>query len=234
MTSTPTEKTVAVTLANSTNSVHLMEIIEWTELKSAIIVLSLSIVTGIGLIGGSYFYQDILGKQEMSQRKELMGIENDYNKAKETMELANSFYYRTYQQLVADKFFQKNQTTDLGQQRDAMIKAIADLAKKLKLPQVENAKYKLDEQVAFAVPAIKTVPEFKIYKTQLQLTAGVLHEEDVLNLLYGVESQRLPGLFNIHRCSLKRLHDVGTVKVSQPYLEATCTFVWFTSEIKKD
>jgi len=230
MTSARTEKNISPGL---TNQQPIFAIIEWAALRIALIVLSLSIFTGIALIVSGYFYQDYLSKWELAQRNKLMGIEADYAKVKETLELVNSFYYKTYQQLVADKFFQKNPSSDLVTRRENVIKTITALIPTLKFPQADKTKYKLDVQSAFTVPRITTVPEFKVYKTQLMLTVGVLHEEDVLNLLNSLESQRFPGLFAIHRCSLKQLREINTTDALQPYLEATCVLHWFVSEIEK-
>lgn len=229
MTPAHVEKNISPGLASQP---PIFAIIEWSALRTALIILGLSVFEGIALIIGSYFYQDHLSKWELIQRSKLAGIEADHAKVKETLELVNSFYYRTYQQLVADRFFQKNPLSDLVSQREHLIKTVTTLIPTLKFPQADKTKYKLDQQSLFTIPGITTVPEFKVYKTQLMLTVGVLHEGDVLNLLDSLESQKFPGLFTIHRCSLKQLREINMGDTSQPYLEATCVLQWFVSEIE--
>jgi hypothetical protein len=207
--------------------------IDWSVLLTASIVFGLSLLVGVVAILASYQYYNYMTAWELKQRNDFGGVESQYSRLLETLEVVNNLYLKKFNQLKSDGFLINGTRLTLQEQ---YLKTSNDL--KLILPQLplfkQASDYNFSDQKRYTIPGHDQESEFKIYKREINLKLGVLHEGDVLKLIETIEFQKLAGIFNLQNCDIKRNRDDIDVKdVSKPYFSANCVLAWYISLIDK-
>lgn len=210
------------------------QLMDWSVLRSALIVLAVSLILGTSLLMGSQKYYTSLIHWETEQRNILGQLEAEHARIQETLEITDTFYYQTFNEFKNKGFFQAHLETSLQEQRLKMLTNIKEIIPRLKLPAPAN--YELVAQTSYKVP-FPIEPQLKVHETKLILTLALLHEEDVLQLIEAVggqqAGQQFTGLFNLQKCEIKRLQNLIDVKeVSKPNLNAMCVLAWYTSTLE--
>jgi hypothetical protein len=67
---------------------------------------------------------------------------------------------------------------------------------------------------------------FRVYASTMRLSAGLVHEEDLLRLLEALE-RRAAGSFNVESCTIRRGR-AGELAPFGENLQADCSLQWFT------
>jgi hypothetical protein len=207
--------------------------IDWSTLRRALIVLTMSIILSIILLFTTKQYHNDISKWTQTQRSHFGAVEKKYTQIQAALEIVNGLYLKKFNQLIKEGFFSPNKHLNIEEQRLKMFKKIQTHLSQLPL---FTADYALSETKLYTVPEFLTIDEqLKTYQTQLTLKLELLHEEDVLKLIKVIEFQKFAGLLNLHRCDIKRLVPKIDVKdISKPYINATCVLTRYTSSIEKD
>jgi len=207
----------------------------WFALKKTIILLIFSVIGSFVCVFGTYEYKQQMAKRESAQETALKNLESKYSNMIEIENIYKTMEYRTFKQLIKKGFFeegQKSDDLDMLKLEFKLKKQVENLVKKMHIPSGEVEQLQSD---VFEIPNVSVAPEFKVYKTQLTLKLGVLHEGDVLKLLENLKFNPPIGLMNSHRCHLSRL--VENVDVKQtilPNFEAKCTVFWYKARVEKE
>ena len=206
--------------------------IDWSVLLSALIIFGLSLIMGIVAILASYQYYNHMTAWELKQRNDFGGVESKYSRLLETLEVVNNLYLEKFNQLKSDGFLINGTRLTLQEQ---YLKTSNELRTILsQLPLFKQASdYDFSDQKRYTIPGYQE-SEFKIYKREINLKLGVLHEGDVLKSIETIEFQKLAGIFNLQNCDIKRNRDDINIKdVSKPYFSANCVLAWYVSLIDK-
>ncbi len=205
--------------------------IDWGALKYAIVTLVVSGLLGLVAVFASQHYLVYLQQWELEQRNQLGQAQTKYSQVAEALEIVNHFYYDNFNDFIKQGFFQEVPISSWEEQRLNMVGEIKNLIPKLKLPGI--AEYELLAQEIFSPPFI-VENEFKVYKSQLILKLGLLHEEDMLNLVKSIRFQKFAGLLSWQKCELQRTDRALNLKeASGPYLQAICGLTWYVSTLEK-
>jgi len=206
--------------------------IDWSVLLSALIIFGLSLIMGIVAVLASYQYYNHMTAWELKQRNDFGGVESQYSRLQETLEVVNNLYLKKFNQLKSDGFLINGTRLTLQEQ---YLKTSNELRTILsQLPLFKQASdYDFSDQKRYTIPGYQE-SEFKIYKREINLKLGVLHEGDVLKSIETIEFQKLAGIFNLQNCDIKRNRDDINIKdVSKPYFSANCVLAWYVSLIDK-
>jgi hypothetical protein len=205
--------------------------IDWKSLFSPLMILILSLIISAGMIWASQEYDKVMAQWEREQRRQLGDVQAKYLRLQETLEIVETGYFNTFNQLTEKGFFINIPQLTLPEQRLKMINEIKKLLSQLPL---FKANYDLSETIHYKAPENFIIePELKTYQTALTLTLDILHEADVLELIQAIEFQQFTGLFNWHSCHIQRISETIDLKnASQPYFNATCVLVWYISKIE--
>jgi len=207
----------------------------WIALKKPIILLCFSAIASVVFVFGTYAYKQQMIARESAQETALKNLESKYHNMVEIENLYKTKEYRIFKQFVKKGYFNEKQAPDdldILKLEFRLKKQVEDLVKKMHIPTGEVKQLKSD---IFEIPSISVEPEFKVYKTQLTLTLGVLHEGDVLKLLENLTFNPPIGLMNIHHCHLNRLvEDVDVKQTVLPNFEAICTVFWYKASVEKE
>jgi hypothetical protein len=208
----------------------------WKALKKPLFFLGFSLLFSILCLLGTYEYKQQMAEKESAGESALRGLESEYSHKIQAENFYKTMNYKNFKEFVKKGFFdeesQKSDDWDLLKLEFRLKKQIEDLVKKMHIPSANIEELKSE---VFEIPSIPVMPEFSVYKTQLTLRLGVLHEGDVLNILENLTFNPPIGLMNNQHCQLNRL--VAEVDVKQASLanfEALCTVSLYKARIEKN
>ena len=118
----------------------------------------------------------------------------------------------------------------IGEERRlSWIESLENTNKVLKLPTLS---YSLLPQEKFIRPGLKVKSGVELSGSAMELTMGLLHEEDILAVLEGLRLS-IKSLFTVESCSLRRDGKVGApLNTKKINLHSKCTIRWVTIDVK--
>jgi len=198
-----------------------MDNIDWRYLRPPLIifVLSVAIATAMGVFGFRY---------ESAQ------IER-YHKAVETLSTTHTLYISMVNDIDLLEQYRNlysgyRSSGLIGEERRlSWIESLENTNKVLKLPTLT---YSLLPQEKFTRPGLKVKSGVKLSGSPMELTMGLLHEEDLLAVLEGLRLS-IKNLFTVESCSLRRSSDIGVpFDTERTNLSSRCTIRWVTIDVK--
>ncbi len=111
-----------------------------------------------------------------------------------------------------------------NEQRLEWVDAIKSRIEALKLPELF---YKVQPQKKFESPYIEQSEGLVVTQSQIELTFGIYHSEDLINLLSEVE-QQIAGAFHVESCKLTRIEKRFSYFKDNTNMKAICNINWFT------
>ncbi len=195
--------------------------IDWRYLRQPLIIFVLSVMVAVsmGVFGFQY---------ESSQ------IEK-YDKAVGTLSATHTRYI----DLVNDidlleqyrNLYSGYKSSGLvGEERRlSWIESLENTNKVLRLPTLT---YNLLPQEEFTRPGLKVKSGVELNGSAMELTMGLLHEEDILAVLEGLRLS-IKNLFTVESCSLSRSSKIGVpLDTKKSNLRSKCTIRWVTIDVK--
>jgi len=118
----------------------------------------------------------------------------------------------------------------IGEERRlSWIESLENTNKVLKLPTLT---YRLLPQEKFTRPGLKVKSGVELNGSAMELTMGLLHEEDILAVLEGLRLS-IKNLFTVESCSLSRSNKIGVpLDTKKSNLRSKCTIRWVTIDVK--
>lgn len=194
-----------------------MKNFDWPLIKKSTTIFTIVTLIILGLSGGSYYINAIASKNYNNAKNNLDSIKSNYT---DLINKNNIFveYAKKYKQL-------KNKGVIGQENRLTWIEALQETNNSLKLPSLQ---YTISPQVDYPLELIG--PDFydvSVKKTKMDISMGLLHEEDMLNILSGLQS-KARGHFLIDQCTITP-SDIPTfdnIDISKPILNADCNLHW--------
>ena len=194
-----------------------MDKIDWFYLKRPIIVFFAMLLVSLALV--------IVGQQyEQAQ-------EEEYQKALSTL----TSTHRLYRNIVNDidlldqyrKLYSEYRSTGLvGEERRlSWVESLKSTNQVLRLPTLT---YNLLPQETFERPGFKAKRDVAVLSSPMELSIGLLHEEDLFALLEGLRLS-IRTLFTVDSCEILRTSDIEkSLDTKRANLTARCTIRWVT------
>jgi len=195
--------------------------IDWNYLMRPMIMLGIAILIAAALILVGYEY-------EKAQ-------EEDYQKALSTLRST----HRLYSNIVNDiDLLEQYRNLYNGYRRSGLvgkerrlswIESLEATNQVLRLPRLA---YNLAPQEDFDRPKFIKKRDISVMSSSMDLTLGLLHEEDLFTLLEGLRLS-IKNLFTVDSCSLFRQGSIDqSVKTKSANLQAKCKIRWVTIDEK--
>ena len=195
--------------------------IDWSYLRKPLIMLAVAILISAALIVVGQHY-------EKAQHVE-------YQKAISTLRTT----HKRYTNLVKDidlieqyrKLYSDYRASGLvGEERRlSWIESLQSTNRVLRLPTLT---YNLQPQENFKRPDLKVKRDVVVKSSAMDLSIGMLHEEDLFALLE-VLRQSIRSLFTVDSCSMTRSTGIGrSLDTKKPNLRTRCTIRWVTIDAK--
>jgi hypothetical protein len=198
-----------------------MNRIDWFYLKRPLIMLAVALLISAALVAAGYQYEKV-------QHEE-------YQKALSTLNTT----HRLYRNIVNDidlleqyrNLYTEYKSTGLvGEERRlSWVESLESTNKVLRLPTLT---YNLQPQEKFERPGFKLKRGVTVASSPMDLTIGMLHEEDLFALLEGLRLS-IRNLFTVDSCSIGRQSNIErSLDTRRPNLISTCTIRWVTINAK--
>jgi len=198
-----------------------MNKIDWLYLRLPLIMFGLSIMVAAAVAIVGYQY-------EIAQIKT---YESAVSKLKIT--------HKRYAEMVSDialleqyrNLYSGYKSSGLvGEERRlSWIESLDTTNQVLKLPTLS---YSLLPQEKFIRPGLKVSSDVKMNSSPMELTMGLLHEEDLMALLEGLRLS-IKNLFTVESCSLTRSGEISnSVNTKDTNISSKCTIRWVTVDVK--
>ncbi len=190
--------------------------IDWSVLRSPLILLVATLLLGGALIAGGYYFQQRTFREYTQQQRRFQAMSHKYLAVDEEERLIRT-YLPEFQDLESQGI--------LGQeQRLGWTETVRKVSAELRLPSV---RYEIEPQKPYR-PAYPVPPgSFRVYGSRMRLLVGLLHEDDLFRLFGGLRKQA-EGLFTVSRCSLTRAGATIQANLKQANLNADCELIWLT------
>lgn len=198
-----------------------MNRIDWLYLRLPLIMLGISIVAGtvVAVVGQQYQMAQI--KKYQSAVSALKTTHKRYADMVSDIELLDQYrnIYSGYKSsgLVGEE------------RRLSWIESLDTTNQILKLPTLS---YNLLPQEKFIRPGLKVSRDVKMNSSPMELSMGLLHEEDLMAVLEGLRLS-IKNLFTVESCSLTRSGEISkTVNTKDTNISSKCTIRWVTIDVK--
>ncbi|MEM7018322.1 MAG: hypothetical protein AAF512_13405 [Pseudomonadota bacterium] len=199
-----------------------MSDIEWSQLRGALIFILIVSVVGGGLWFWSADFETKMGilKQRNNEAFQISAEQkHETEQAIQTL----SEDYEEYVQLTRRGFLVAD-----GQELE-WFDYLDAVQRSPKLPRFQE--FEITSVSSFALPGINTGEGFQILRSTITFDFELLHTGDLFALLDELTRQRLPGIFQIRGCEVKRLDEASANSAEQSNLTGTCELQWYRVRI---
>jgi len=195
--------------------------IDWRYLQQPLIIFVLSVMVAVSMAVFGFQY-------------EFRQIEK-YDKAVETLRTTHTLYINMVNDIDLLEQYRNlysgyKSSGLVGEERRlSWIESLENTNKVLKLPTLT---YSLLPQEEFIRPGLKVKSGVELNGSAMELTMGLLHEEDILAVLEGLRLS-IKNLFTVESCSLSRSSNIGDpLDTKKTNLRSKCTIRWVTINVK--
>ena len=198
-----------------------MNIIDWIYLKRPLILVFIAIVFSGSISYTAYYYESEQAQRYEQSMATLRSTHNLYKNMVNDLDLLEQ-YRALYSDYKASGLLGK-------ERRLSWIESLQGTNRVLRLPTLT---YNLLPQEEFVRPGFKAPPGVQVNSSPMQLSIGMLHEEDLFAVLEGLKLS-IKNLFTVDSCTLTRRSAVDTsLDTRQANLSSSCTIRWVTIDAK--
>jgi len=195
--------------------------IDWFYLRRPLIILVLAILVSVGAAVVGYHYENIQRDRYQTALSTLRSTHQLYTNIINDIDLLDQ--YRS--------LFSEYKSSGLvgDERRLSWIESLESTNDVLRLPTLS---YKLNPQEPFERPGFKLERDVSVMSSPMDLTIGMLHEEDLFALLEGLRLS-IRNLFTVDSCSIMRQSPVDrSLDTKKANLRTQCTIRWVTINAK--
>lgn len=194
-----------------------MSNIDWLYLKRPIIILMASIVVFVLLILAGFQYEKMQGEEYQEAVTTLRSTHKVYSNLVNDIDLLDQ-YRALYSEYKSTGLVGK-------ERRLSWIESLESTNGVLRLPRLT---YDLNPQEKFLRPGFKAKSGVAVNSSPMDLSMGLLHEEDLFALLEGLRLS-IKNLFTVDSCSITRPSPVdSSLDTQRANLTTQCTIRWVT------
>lgn len=194
-----------------------MNKIDWFYLKRPLITLMVSILVFVLLIVAGFQYEKIKNEEHQKAMSTLRSTHKIYSNMVNDIDLLDQ-----YRSLYSDY---KSSGLVGKERRLSWIESLESTNEVLRLPTLT---YDLNPQEKFLRPGFKTMLGVAANSSPMELSMGLLHEEDLFALLEGLRLS-IRNLFTVESCSINRPSPVSSsLDTKRANLTTNCTIRWVT------
>ncbi len=192
------------------------EEIDWSILRNALIVFCVCLSVGIGLIVSAYYYNDSSKKEFKNNKNQFQSISRRYlDVDKEETLLLD--YYPEFVKLYNAGYIGK-------EKRLNWIEALRASGEEVKVPSLS---YNISTQEEFIPSFNVDYSGYKLFKSQMDLKMGLLHEGDLFNLFAELQTNA-DGNFTVNECSFSKKGKEIVFEREKTNISVSCLLNWIT------
>ena len=194
-----------------------MSRIDWFYLRRPLIILTLAALISVAMVVAGYYYEKLQREQYQVALSTLHSTHQLYANMVNDIDLLDQ-YRNLYSEYKSSGL--------VGEERRlSWIESLESTNQVLRLPTLS---YDLNPQEAFQRPGFRLERDVSVMSSPMDLTIGMLHEEDLFALLEGLRLS-IRNLFTVDSCSIIRQSPVErSLDTRKSNLRTQCTIRWVT------
>ncbi len=193
--------------------------IDWSLLKSTMLLFGVCVVICSGLVGATYYFDAKLEKELRKNKAIFQSISRRYLDVDQEEKLLLD----NYPEFVA----LYNKGIIGREKRLNWIEALRQSGEKIDLPLV---KYSIKSQESFVPGFQVNYSGYALYRSSMDLSLGLLHEGDLFKLLNFI-NKTAEGAFTISECSFKPAVKKIQYNKGQANITVSCLLHWITIDL---
>ena len=190
--------------------------VEWKTLRGAIIALLIAIAIASVALMSSFKFSEKQQALFKRDRAQLLSARGQYQTLDEEEDLIAAYLPR-YVGLEQGGIIGREQRLD-------WIDSLRESARAVRVPSLQ---YTIEAQRPFDAGSAFNAGEYKLYASTVRLNVGLLHEEDLFNLLSRFR-RRVAGLFGVRECEFGQRNESVVMAADAVNVSATCELQFIT------
>ena len=198
-----------------------MNKIDWSYLRRPLAILVVALVVSAVVATAGYRYEKLQREEYQAALGTLRSTHKLYSNIIKDIDLLEQ--YRTL-------YGEYKSSGLVGEERRlSWIESLRSTNEVLRLPTLT---YNLNPQEEFKRPGFKLKRGVSVMSSPMDLSIGMLHEEDLFALLEGLRLS-IQNLFTVDSCTINRQGPVDrSLDTKKPNLRTQCTIRWVTINAK--
>ena len=198
-----------------------MNKIDWFYLRRPLIMLAVAVLISVAVVMAGYQYENTQHEEYQTALSTLRSTHKLYSGIVNDIDLLDQ-YRSLYSEYKSSGL--------VGEERRlSWIESLESTNQVLRLPTLG---YSLNPQEAFVRPGFKLKSGVSVMNSPMDLSIGLLHEEDMFALLEGLRLS-IQNLFTVDSCSISRQTSVNrSLDTTRPNLQSKCSIHWVTINVK--
>jgi hypothetical protein len=193
--------------------------IDWDILRRPIIIFCICLLVGSGLVGGAYYFNDKLSKELKRNKSIFRSISQRYLDVDQEERLLREYF----PQFVA----LYNKGIIGREKRLNWIEALRRSGEEIKLPAL---RYSIKSQEMFTPDFEINYNGYALYRSDMELNLGLLHEGDLFELLKYID-QTADGAYTISECKFNMNGNEIRMEKNYANISANCLLHWMTIDL---
>ena len=194
---------------------------DWLYLRRPLFTLGAAFLIALMLILAGYQYEKTKGEEYQKALSTLRSTHKLYSNLVKDIDLLDQ-YRKLYNDYRSSGLVGK-------ERRLSWIESLESTNEVLRLPTLT---YSLLPQEAFERPGFKVKRGVVVQSSPMDLSMGLLHEEDLFAVLEGLRLS-ISNLFTVDNCEISRLGEVeNSLDTRRANLSTKCTISWVTIDAR--
>ena len=188
--------------------------IDWSVLRSAIIVFVISLTISASLVTGTWYYKEHMELKYNVNKKRFQTVSNQYLAVDQEEKLVRQYY---------PEFINLYNKGIIGQER--RLNWIEILHNSSEHSKFISLRYEIDPQAQYTPDYTLNYGIYKLFNSSMKLNMDLLHMGDLRKLIDDLD-RNAQGIFNITNCKLKRASSDHFELEIKPNIAAECELHW--------
>jgi hypothetical protein len=192
---------------------------DWSVLRGPFTVFAVCLIASAAMIAASLHFRQSMEREYQQNHARFRTASQQYLAVDEEERMIEDFYPE-FVRLYRDGLLGK-------ERRLSWLESLRHAGEAIKIPELS---YKLEAQREIAPEFPLTLGTYSLFVSPMNLTLGLLHEGDLLQLLQALDREAL-GEYSVKSCNLKRRSIELNLNAVEPNISAECQLDWWTVDL---
>lgn len=189
--------------------------IDWSVLRTSIIVLVISVALSAAVLGGSIYFERAMQAEYQQHQNRFLAISNRYLATDEEEQLIRE-YLPEFMEFYYRGIFGRERRLD-------WIETLKVAGEVIDIPSL---RYEISSQSEYQQPLPVNMGRFKLYSSTMRISMDMLHEGDLLRLLEALNRMQ-SGLYTVSDCTFTQRGAITVDTINRGNITSTCNLHWF-------
>jgi hypothetical protein len=190
-------------------------VVDWSVLRTSIIVLVISLAFSAVLLTGSFYFQKTMQAEYDRNQSRFLSISNRYLAVDEEERLIRNYY---------PEFVELHNRGIFG--REHRLDWIETLRASGEIIDIPSLRYEISSQTEYQQDLPVNMGRFRLYSSTMRISMDMLHEGDLLRLLETLNRMQ-SGIYSVSDCSFTQRGSIDVEDIRRGNITSSCNLHWF-------